>query len=164
MRGVSKQEVEIELKKRLETASEKDVQEAVGRVAEVIKKVSESGVLRKELAKVKLLGYALKDYWNGKYREIPYGSIAAIAVAILYILNPVDLIPDVIPVVGQIDDAMVLSLVWKMVSEDVRQYAIWKINSADVAEKVKIERLYKETFGDRCCEVRISENSGKNLD
>ena len=38
----------------------------------------------------------IRDYWYGHYRAIPWKSIAAVAGALLYVLNPLDLIPDLI--------------------------------------------------------------------
>ena len=58
-----------------------------------------------------------------KYTEIPWASIALITFAIIYFLNPADLIPDVIPVIGYIDDATVLALVWQAIEHDLKKYA-----------------------------------------
>ena len=44
---------------------------------------------------------------------------------IAYALSPIDLIPDFIPVIGHLDDAIILPLgvwlLWKMVPADVRE-------------------------------------------
>ena len=44
---------------------------------------------------------------------------------IAYALSPIDLIPDFIPVLGHLDDAIILPLgvwvLWKLVPEDVRR-------------------------------------------
>ena len=65
----------------------------------------------------------LKDYWNGDYREVSWGTIASIIVALLYIFSPIDLIPDPIPVIGLADDAMVVALCLKLIHEDLEKYA-----------------------------------------
>ena len=46
----------------------------------------------------------LRDYWNGSYRDIPWKSIAAVAGALLYVMNPLDFIPDLIVGIGFVDD------------------------------------------------------------
>lgn len=66
------------------------------------------------------------DYSNGKYRSIPFKSVAAIAAAILYFVSPIDVIPDFIPVIGYVDDAAVIALCMKMVGVDVEAYREWK--------------------------------------
>jgi uncharacterized membrane protein YkvA (DUF1232 family) len=71
---------------------------------------------------IKLLVAMLRDYVAGNYREIPFGSIAAIAAAILYFISPVDAIPDFIPGIGYVDDAAVLMLCLKMVNKDIENY------------------------------------------
>lgn len=68
----------------------------------------------------------LKDYRSKKYTETPWLSIAAIGFALLYVLNPLDLVPDFIPFVGYLDDASVLALTLKMVGNDVESYLLWK--------------------------------------
>ncbi len=67
----------------------------------------------------------VKDYASGKYREVPEKSILAATVALLYILNPLDLIPDLMPGLGLIDDAAVLTMVVKAIQSDVQNYRSW---------------------------------------
>lgn len=82
--------------------------------------------LKKFINDLKLLMSLLRDYWSGKYREIPWGSIAAIVAALLYVLSPLDFIPDVIPVIGFMDDALVMSLCLNMIASDLEDYKTWK--------------------------------------
>jgi len=75
---------------------------------------------------IRLLFSMLKDYWNGEYREIPWIVICAIAFALLYFINPWDLIPDYIPGFGYLDDAAVVKIVLSSIKHQVKQYRNWK--------------------------------------
>jgi uncharacterized membrane protein YkvA (DUF1232 family) len=42
------------------------------------------------------------------------------------LVNPVELIPDVIPVVDYLDDVAVIALVLKLVKAELEKYATWR--------------------------------------
>ena len=75
---------------------------------------------------VKLLFEMIRDYWTGEFKGIPWASIAMAIGALVYFLSPVDLIPDFIPVIGYLDDAMVVALAIKAIQEDLRAYCAHK--------------------------------------
>ncbi len=91
-----------------------------------------TGSLEKFFEDVKLFFMMLKDYYNGKYREVPWWVIAAIVFALLYVLNPFDLIPDAIPLIGQIDDVAVMVLCIKMIDSEVQKYKKWKASNEKI--------------------------------
>ena len=68
----------------------------------------------------------VKDYSQGNYRKVPYKSIAAVVAGLVYILNPIDIIPDFIPVIGYVDDAIIFAFCLKMVEKDLQTYRVWK--------------------------------------
>ena len=76
--------------------------------------------------KIKLTGSLLKDYCKGNYREVPWNTIAAFGVGIAYLVSPIDLIPDFIPVAGLMDDAALLSWIFYGFAQDLEDYATWK--------------------------------------
>ncbi|MBE2283650.1 MAG: DUF1232 domain-containing protein [Prosthecobacter sp.] len=67
----------------------------------------------------------VQDYWKGNYREVPYWAIAAVALALLYVLNPVDIIMDVVPGIGYLDDATVVAFCLKLVQKELEKYQQW---------------------------------------
>lgn len=73
-----------------------------------------------------LLMSLVKDYYQGNYRNIPYKTISAAVVGLLYVLNPIDIIPDFIPFIGHIDDALVLKFCLKLMEKDLSKYKKWK--------------------------------------
>ncbi|GAU08985.1 YkvA family protein [Desulfoplanes formicivorans] len=92
--------------------------------SETIQKLAaKEGPLQKFVNDVTLLIALVKDYYTGTYRDIPIKSVAAIAFTLLYILNPLDLIPDFLPGIGQLDDAAVVALCLKIIRDDLDKYA-----------------------------------------
>ena len=74
---------------------------------------------------VKLLVEMLSDWWRGSF-AMPGTSIAAIVGALIYFLDPFDLVPDELPILGLLDDATVITGCIKLIQADLRRYAIWR--------------------------------------
>lgn len=65
-------------------------------------------------------------YASGKYREVPWKTVMTILAAIIYFLNPFDLIPDFIPLMGLTDDFGVLVWVYSSVSTEIDKFLAWE--------------------------------------
>lgn len=68
----------------------------------------------------------LCDHANGQCPQIPYYTICLLAVAVLYFVDPLDVIPDWIPGVGTSDDAIVFELAFALARPGVERYCTWK--------------------------------------
>lgn len=77
-----------------------------------------------------LLMSLVKDYYKGNYRNIPYKTISAAVAGLLYIINPIDIIPDFIPFIGHIDDALVLRFCLRLMEKDLLKYKKWQAEQA----------------------------------
>ena len=86
----------------------------------------------------KIMLSMVKDYWTGAYREIPYWAISAVSMALLYVLNPADVIPDVIVGVGYLDDATVVACCLKLVQRELERYEEWQATQAKAAKVVDV--------------------------
>lgn len=75
---------------------------------------------------VELLASMIRDSFSGEYKEVPWTTMAMIAFATIYVINPFDLIPDFIPVVGWTDDISVVLLVFAAIGHDLEKYCISK--------------------------------------
>lgn len=76
----------------------------------------------------KLLLAIVRDYKQGVYKKIPRWSVAVIVFALLYVLNPFDIIADFIAFIGYLDDAAVVAGCLLLVERDLNEYKEWKLN------------------------------------
>lgn len=101
----------------------------IGRVAqhadEIERKFARQRALRQWKEHGKLLLQMIRDYLRGSYREVPYWAISAVALALLYVLNPLDVIPDFFPGFGYLDDATVLAFCLKLIERELNRYKAW---------------------------------------
>ena len=72
----------------------------------------------------------LKAYSKNEYRNLPWRSLLSIIGAILYFLNPFDIIPDFIPGIGLIDDITLLGWVYKSLTSDVERFEDWEYKNS----------------------------------
>ena len=82
--------------------------------------------IKEGMENLKLLIDCFKSYVKGEYKEIPIMSMIAVVSALLYWVNPFDIIPDVIPIVGQLDDMAVVLVCWELVKTDLDEYKKWR--------------------------------------
>ena len=106
--------------------TEKDVEKVVDKSEEIKKKFTIYGPLKRFIEDAKLLIALVKDYWRKSYRQVPFGVIGAIVFSLIYVFNPFDLVPDVLPIVGQVDDASVITACLMLIERDLSKYRKWK--------------------------------------
>lgn len=104
-----------------------DVTVAMRNQEEISDKILNSSMLRKYTELGKVMYGMLKDYRKGIYTQVPWFTIATIAFAFLYILNPFDIIPDFVPGLGYIDDFAVLTFGLRFIESDLHNYLDWKL-------------------------------------
>lgn len=121
--GVSEAYVEDEVTK----IDEKDVEVVIKNEDAINKKFSGANSLKKYAQLGKILIGMLKDIKSGTYQQIPWFTIATIVLALLYVLNPLDVIPDFIPGLGYIDDVAVLGICIGWIETDLHKYLDFKI-------------------------------------
>lgn len=64
----------------------------------------------------------LKDSLLGRYRGVSKKNLALIVAGILYLVNPMDLLPDFILGVGFLDDVSVLMMILNRLSDELDHY------------------------------------------
>lgn len=81
-----------------------------------------------KLSHVPVFLQLVKDFTTKKYTRIPMGSLIAVVSALCYVLLPVDLISDMIPCIGYIDDGIVVTTCLSLVENDIKHYLEWRDN------------------------------------
>ena len=123
------------LRKALETNSEeakstiKDedkFERLVQRLENKLKLIPQIG---KYISDIACMVSLVRSYIKKEYTDIPIGTIISIVSTLIYIVSPIDLIPDFIPVVGHIDDIMLLGWVLKSIHSDVEEYKKWRVDN-----------------------------------
>jgi uncharacterized membrane protein YkvA (DUF1232 family) len=54
--------------------------------------------------------------------------------ALIYFLSPVDLVPDIIPGVGHLDDSVIVTACWQLIKTDIDGYHQWRDLQGRIAE------------------------------
>ncbi len=116
--------------------NEQDVEKLLKKSNEILEKVSKSDKLIRYINQIELLIRMLKDYITKEYPQLPWKTFVSVGAALLYIVMPMDVIPDFIPGVGLLDDVFVFTTVWKLVEEDVKEYAAWKLRNLPEDEEM----------------------------
>ncbi|MDY3080141.1 MAG: YkvA family protein [Oscillospiraceae bacterium] len=69
----------------------------------------------------------LNDYYHGRYRKLPFAVLAGALGVVAYLVSPIDLIPDGIPVLGFIDDAFIINIVLNIcLDTELNRYRKWR--------------------------------------
>jgi uncharacterized membrane protein YkvA (DUF1232 family) len=76
--------------------------------------------------KFSVFGRLSKAYALGHYREIPWSTMLILVGAIIYFINPLDLLPDIIPVAGLTDDFGVLMWAYSSIASEVEKFLAWE--------------------------------------
>lgn len=73
-----------------------------------------------------VLGRLIKAYALGRYRQVPWKAMLLIVGAIIYFVNPLDLVPDLVPLTGLTDDFAVLLWVYNSVNNEIDKFLLWE--------------------------------------
>ncbi len=91
--------------------------DSLGRVPRGMRKVANQTALVLEL---------IDDFREGTYRDVPWHTVAIASAGILYAVNPADLVPNFLPLVGVLDDMAVIAIATRWIHEDLVAYCRFK--------------------------------------
>lgn len=123
---VSEASVRQEMEKYADRVSAKDVKDVVDKEDRIKPLFTSVDSLSRFADDFGWVFKMLKDYLSGKYKIVPWRTIALLVGAVSYALSPLDLIPDFLPVLGWSDDALLLAAVLGSVRVDIEEYRKWK--------------------------------------
>ena len=75
----------------------------------------------------------VRSYISGEYRQIETSTIASGLGVLLYVLSPIDLVPDFIPVLGFLDDLSLISWFVGKFNTEITRFREWEHTSATAA-------------------------------
>lgn len=76
--------------------------------------------------KISLLTRLLKAYVKGDYRTIPWKTLTRIIAVLVYFLSPIDVIPDLLPVIGFTDDIALVVWLFNAIADDLEAFRQWE--------------------------------------
>lgn len=91
------------------------------------------------LANVPLMASMVKGYITKEYTEVSPKVIVTLISAFIYVVKGKDLIPDNIPVLGQLDDIAMIGLALTFVEPELKAYEAWRDNKQLNTIKVEEE-------------------------
>lgn len=97
-----------------------------------IKKIQENEVFRALLDDLKLSIDLLSDVNKGLYKDFSKNSLIMLIVGFIYLVSPIDLIPDFF-IGGFLDDAAVFAYIFKNIELELDKYRQWKSACEDEA-------------------------------
>jgi uncharacterized membrane protein YkvA (DUF1232 family) len=68
----------------------------------------------------------IRAFRSGKYKRLSWESLISVIVAIAYFVSPLDLIPDFLPGIGYLDDAMIVRFVYCSVKAEFDRFMEWE--------------------------------------
>ena len=89
----------------------------LGKASEVFYNVQDS---------ILALGRMVRAWAKREYKDVSPRAIVTAVAALVYFANPLDLIPDFIPVLGQLDDVVILGYLLKVLNKEIERFLTWE--------------------------------------
>ena len=78
-----------------------------------------------------------RDLLARRYRHWPAGTLVGGFLGFLYLINPLDLIPEALPGIGLIDDTLMVGVFLAFLSRDVKKYLSWKKENGSQDQQIR---------------------------
>lgn len=84
------------------------------------------GPLEKVRGDITLLLRLARAWATREYRTIPWRALIYVTAALIYFVNPADLLPDVLVGLGFVDDAAVVAAVVRALERELQAFRAWE--------------------------------------
>ena len=74
----------------------------------------------------------IRAYYRGDYHNLDESTLVVIIAAIIYVVNPLDVIPDALPAIGFLDDATVLALAVRRTRQTLDDFMTWETTTVEL--------------------------------
>ncbi len=132
-------DAEAELGRRAKKVSRGDIADVLEKEGKAKTIVEKAGFLSQYWDDIKTSFALIRDWFNGSYDKVPTRMIVSLAGALIYLVSPLDLIPDWVPMAGLVDDAAMLAFVFQLSKVDLNAYRRWKGRQQADDDEVEIE-------------------------
>lgn len=89
------------------------------------------GGLCKVKEDLKLLSAYISDIVHGRYKDYSRSSLTLAVAAVLYVVSPLDLMPDLLPL-GFIDDVAIVTWALSRLTDEMTHYRDWRTTSQQI--------------------------------
>lgn len=110
----------------------------VSKLALIKEAVKHKGLIAKLPDVVRMV----KSYLKGEYK-MNATDLLLPALGLVYVISPVDILPDTIPFVGALDDLAVLSLIIPKIIKEVDKFLIWEAEKKGLDGQVMDAEIIK---------------------
>ena len=81
--------------------------------------------------RLKIVIRMLQAWKNKYYDEISYVTLFLSVAILLYFVSPIDLFPDFIPIIGGLDDVILLGYLIKILDKEIEKFLAWESKQAN---------------------------------
>ena len=68
----------------------------------------------------------IRAYYRGEYRDVAMSTLLIMVAAVIYVVNPLDLIPDWVPALGLLDDAFIVASALRKTRPALDDFMAWE--------------------------------------
>lgn len=82
--------------------------------------------------KLRLMVSYLNDVYKGYYTDYSVKNYIIVIAAIIYVVSPIDAVPDLLPIVGLTDDVTVIGAAFMSLRKEFDKYSKWRNSMREV--------------------------------
>lgn len=82
----------------------------------------------------------IRAHERGEYQQITKANLHWVVAALTYLIDPYDFIPDATPIIGFVDDAIVVDFILSKTREALDDFMIWETSGPAASSTLPIDR------------------------